>query len=156
MLSWLKPALFLSTLLVAVNCFADDHEHGKPPSNPQYQQECGSCHLAFPPRLLHEAAWRKLMHSLDRHFGSDAGLDATTRDTIERFLVANAARRERLDAFGQTTLRITETAWFKHEHDEVGAATWQRASIKHASNCAACHTQAEQGSFSERQIRIPR
>ena len=26
-----------------------------------------------------------------------------------------------------------------HEHDEVGASVWKRASIKSASNCMACH-----------------
>lgn len=52
--------------------------------------------------------------------------------------------------------RITSRDWFRREHDEVAAATWQRASIRSASNCEACHTDAAQGRFSERALRIPR
>lgn len=52
--------------------------------------------------------------------------------------------------------RITSRDWFRREHDEVPAATWQRASIRSAANCEACHTDAAQGRFSERALRIPR
>jgi len=52
--------------------------------------------------------------------------------------------------------RITSRDWFRREHGEVSAATWQRASIRSASNCEACHTDAAQGRFSERALRIPR
>ncbi|WP_018609718.1 diheme cytochrome c [Uliginosibacterium gangwonense] len=141
-------------MLCAVPAQAD--EGRRTPPNPQYQQECGSCHVAFPARLLDEGAWRKTMGSLDKHFGTDASLDAATREAITKYLVANSARRERPTPQGQPTQRITETAWFKREHSEVGSAVWQRASIKMPSNCAACHTQAEQGSFGEHQIRIPK
>src|SRR6185503_8327632 len=47
-----------------------------------------------------------------------------------------------------SSLRITETHWFVREHDEVA--------LKNAARCAACHTLAEQGDFSERNIRLPR
>ena len=36
------------------------------------------------------------------------------------------------------------------------AATWQRPAVKSASNCAACHTRADQGDFDEHTVRIPR
>ena len=52
--------------------------------------------------------------------------------------------------------RITRSAWFVREHDEVGAAVWKRPAIKSATNCAACHTRAAEGRFSEHEIRIPK
>ena len=52
--------------------------------------------------------------------------------------------------------RITETAWFRHEHDEVPEAAWKRPAIGSAANCAACHRAAAQGDYRERNIRIPR
>jgi len=55
----------------------------------------------------------------------------------------------------ETPLRITETAWFVRKHDEVSRTIWSRKSVKSAANCAACHRQAEQGVFNERDIRIP-
>ena len=42
------------------------------------------------------------------------------------------------------------------EHDEVPAATWKLPAVKSAANCAACHTQADQGDFNEHNVRIPR
>jgi len=53
-------------------------------------------------------------------------------------------------------LRITQTAWFAHEHDEVPPIAWKQPAVKSAANCAACHTTAEDGDFRKRNIRIPR
>ncbi|WP_321898670.1 cytochrome C [Paraburkholderia heleia] len=51
--------------------------------------------------------------------------------------------------------RITRSKWFMSAHDEIPASTWRLAGVKSASNCAACHTRADQGNFDERYIRIP-
>ncbi len=119
--------------------------------HPRYQQECSSCHLAYPPRLLPAPSWQRLINNLPHHFGTDASLDATTTRQLSEWLTSHAGYRA-----APPQDRITRSPWFVHEHDEVGASTWQRASIKSPSNCAACHTRAEQGDFNERYIRIPR
>jgi len=54
------------------------------------------------------------------------------------------------------SLRITTTPWFIGEHREVPAGTWTRPSIGSASNCAACHADADQGRFSESALQIPK
>lgn len=118
--------------------------------NPQWRAECGSCHVAYPPQLLPAPAWNRIMSGLDRHFGADASLDAAGSAAIGAFLVNNSRSGE------VRTLRITETGWFRHEHDEVPAATWTRPAVKSPANCVACHTRADAGDFSERNIRIPR
>ena len=122
------------------------------PPNPTYRAECGTCHVAYPPRLLPAEAWQRLMSRLDRHFGSDASLDKLTQDEIERFLVANAGRRPAPRA---EEPRITETAWFRKEHDEIPSALWRSAKVGSAANCAACHTRAEDGDYSKRTRRVP-
>lgn len=130
-----------------------------------WRTECGSCHLAFHPAFLPERSWRQMMAGLDRHFGENAELDAAATQAIAEFLAANAAdrsegRRARKVAASiapqQTPLRISESPWFRREHDEVAPATWQRKGIGGPANCAACHPRAEQASFSEHEIRIPR
>lgn len=126
------------------------------PRNAAFEEECGSCHLAFPPQLLDAASWRAVMAGLPKHFGTDASLDDKRRAAITDFLVAHAGRRDTRDAKGQPLLRATETRWFVHEHDEVANSVWSRPSIKSAANCAACHTQAAAGDYRERNIRIPR
>lgn len=124
-------------------------------SNPKWKEECGSCHVAYPPKLLPAESWKAVMAGLDKHFGSDASLDAATAAEISTFLQDNAGKRKR-DTSAKPLLRITETGWFKREHDEVAPATWKSPAVKSAANCSACHTQAEKGDFSEANIRVPK
>lgn len=124
-------------------------------THPKWKSECASCHIAYPARLLPAESWRSLMGGLDKHFGTDASLDAATTAEILAFLEKNASRRKPEPA-AKPVLRITETRWFINEHDEVPARTWKDPRVKSAANCAACHTQAESGSFSERQLRVPK
>lgn len=123
-----------------------------------YQQECAACHLAYPPGLLPAASWQRLMADLPHHFGTDASVDPATVRQLGDWLAAHAGTYKKVarDPSPPPQDRITRSAWFVHEHAEVPAATWQRPAIKSPAHCAACHTQAEQGDFRERNIRIPR
>jgi hypothetical protein len=125
------------------------------PLLPAYRDECGACHLAYPPGLLPADAWHRQMDSLAKHYGSDASLDEATHRTIAGWLAAHAG-----DARGRRAAppedRITRTAWFLDEHDEVPAGTWSRPSVKSPAQCNACHRQADQGDFDEHAVRIPR
>ena len=144
-------SLFGGIALIAHEAMADGHRYRA--DNARWKAECGSCHLAYPPQLLPAPAWRSIMAGLDNHFGTDASLDPAAAAEIGTFLQNNAGSGPRA---GAQPLRITETAWFRHEHDEVHRAAWQRPSINGAANCTACHRTAEQGDFRERNIRIPR
>ena len=125
------------------------------PPNERWKAECGSCHIAYPPQLLPAQAWHRMMSQLDKHFGTDASLDPAAAAEIGAYLERySGSKRRALPA--PASLRITETAWFIHEHDEVPPAAWKHPAVKGAANCAACHTTAGQGDFRERNIRIPR
>lgn len=148
-----------------------------------YHDECGSCHVAFPPRALPQASWRALMGSLDRHFDTDASLDAASATAITAWLDADAGRARYAEherdgendragrrtqsvarengardgaAAGPVVLRITETSWFRREHREIGVDVWRRAAVRGPSNCGACHAGAAAGRFGEHDVRIPR
>jgi cytochrome c553 len=130
-----------------------------------WQQECASCHLAYPPAMLPRASWRRIMGGLDRHFGEDASLDPATQADILGFLEANAADsgNSRMGSrvmqgmdLHHPPLRITETRWFVRKHDEVPHAAWSRKSVGSAANCAACHRQADAGAFDDDTVRIPK
>lgn len=150
--------LMLAFLPLA-NAWADRGEYeyrtGTVPqaNSPLWKQECGSCHVAFPPTMLPATSWRTMMGDLKNHFGSDASLPATETNAITEFLVTNAGN---VTVDRKEPLRITRTPWFLHEHREVPARVWQRPAVKSHANCQACHRQAEQGDYSERRIRIPR
>ncbi len=147
----INPALGLLLALAAGSAHAGGHVYTS--TNPEWKTECGSCHIAYPPELMQGPSWRKLMTGLNDHFGTDASLDAKTAQTITRFLEANSAGGRKRG--GETTLRISETWWFRHEHDEVPTRTWKNPAVKSAANCTACHTRAEQGDFSERTLNVP-
>ncbi|HKU71557.1 MAG TPA: diheme cytochrome c [Burkholderiales bacterium] len=124
------------------------------PPNERWQAECASCHIAYPPGLLPAQTWKRLMSQLDKHFGTDASLEPAAADEIGAYLERHASLGRRAPPAG--SLRITESGWFLHEHDEVPPASWKLPAVKSAANCAACHTTAEQSDFRKRNIRIPR
>ena len=124
--------------------------------NKTYREECGSCHVAYPPQLLPTASWKEMMASLDRHFGSDASLEPRQAREILDFLVAHAGKRNEITPQGRPVQRITETTWFRHEHDEVPARVWKNPAVKTPANCGACHRKAEAGDYGERSLRLPK
>lgn len=153
-------ALWMALAALAAGAVFPAHADGsdrtaRVPPLPQYAQECGACHLAYPPGLLPAASWQRLMGGLDRHFGTDATLDAASARQIGAWLQTHAGTGRRASTAPPED-RITRSPWFVREHDEVAAATWKRASIKSPANCAACHGGAEQGDFDEDRVRIPR
>jgi hypothetical protein len=127
-----------------------------PPSagpNLRWREECGTCHIAYPARLLPAASWRSLMQSLDKHFGVDATLDPATTLDIQRFLEAGAGQ---LPSTPTPEKRISRQPWFNREHSEVTDGIWRRNSVRSRANCGACHENADRGGFDEDGIKIPK
>ncbi|MEY4749060.1 MAG: hypothetical protein RIQ60_1274 [Pseudomonadota bacterium] len=122
---------------------------------PAYEQECGACHVAYPPGLLPAASWQRLLGHLDKHFGVDASLDAAATRQITAYVESQAGTSRRVREEPAQD-RITRSAWFVRKHGEVSARTWSLPAVKSASNCSACHAQAQQGDFNEHDVRIPR
>lgn len=150
--SVLLRGLLLGLTLGAAAAQADGDR--RVPLLPAYVQECGSCHVAFPPGLLPAASWQHLMAGLGAHYGSDASLDAATTRSLSTWLADNAGSGKRA-ASAPKDDRITQGAWFVREHREVQGVIGGPV-VKRASDCGACHTQAAAGSYREREIRIPK
>lgn len=122
------------------------------PANQKWKEECGSCHIAYPPQLLTGEIWQRLMGGLDKHFETNAMLDTKDNQEILDFLQRYAGHGGRNSA---SSLRITDTPWFSREHREVSNETWSGPVVKSHSNCTACHVNAERGDWSERGIKMP-
>jgi hypothetical protein len=132
-----KSTLAFLLALAALPAAADDV---RLPPSPLYAAECGSCHVPYPPQLLPADSWRTLLGRLDRHFGSDASLDAKLQADIDRYLAAHAGRRA---APPGTEPRITATRWFLKEHrNEIPSG-------KNPADCGACHQGAEKGIYDD-------
>jgi hypothetical protein len=147
------PALLA---LLSAGALAGSHEGRATavPLLPRYLQECGACHLAYPPSMLPAAAWQQLITGLPQHFGTDASMDAPTAAALSAWLAGHGATGRRAEL--PPDLRITRAAWFQREHRELDAAVWKRPGVKSAARCSACHSGAEQGDFDEHRVSIPR
>jgi hypothetical protein len=128
---------------------------GQDPAFDAYRNECGDCHMAYPPNMLSRDSWRGVMASLENHFGDNAELDAETAGEIGSFLDRHAART--MDGAGTgRPARITETRWFRAQHHEIPARmVTNNPGVKSFSRCEACHTRAAEGGFDEHDVRIP-
>jgi len=133
-------------------------------NNQQYSDECGSCHFAYQPGLLPERSWKKIMSSLDDHFGENAELPAADQQMLSDYLAKNAGDHSnykrsvklmRSIRNSETPLRISKIPYFVKEHREVANKIKGSTKVKSISNCEACHQKAVDGSYAEREINIP-
>lgn len=145
----------IAALCGAGAAMADSARAPQVPPLPTYQQECSSCHVAYPAGMLPAASWQRLMSNLPRHYGTDASLDPPTVQQLSAWLTAHGGTYRRVREVPPED-RITRSAWFGRKHDDVSPSTWKRPAIKSAANCSACHTRADQGEFNEHDVRIPR
>ena len=153
---WRATAALVAALLSALSLAPARADSARMPAAvpKAYMQECGACHIAYPPGLLPARSWQRLMAGLDAHFGSDAALDPDTAQPLSQWLQANAATsRKRRTEPPQD--RITRADWFVREHRRIDPAVWSHPGVKSAANCAACHPGAERGDFDDDDLRTP-
>ena len=129
-----------------------------------YQEECGSCHVAYPSGLLPSASWKAIMSGLDDHFGDNAEVTSDVKAHIAALLNKNASDRgDRMknvrllrDAKSGAPLRITELPYFKEEHHEIPRRMVEdNPEVQLFSRCDACHQDATKGQFDEDTVAIP-
>jgi len=135
------------------------------PDNKLWRDECGACHAVFYPALLPARSWEKMMAEQDKHFGSDLGFDKTTTDEILKFMVDNSADKHLIESGfkieqsipkDSSPQRITETPYWVNKHREIAAADWANPLVKSKNNCGACHTDADDGTYEDGAMHIPK
>jgi hypothetical protein len=153
----LLAAALSATLLERARAGGGD-DFFPPVSDPVVKQECGSCHLAYPPSMLPARSWQRTMDTLANHFGDDASLEAATAARVRRFLTLNAAdaagraygdKLTRGLAASSAPLRITDLPRWQRKHRKVPAWEWTHKEVRTRANCAACHVDAERGHFDD-------
>jgi len=146
------------TAVILTKARAGGDDYFPPVADKLTADECGSCHMAFPPAMLPAASWRRMMSELGDHFGDDASVDDATAARITRYLVDNAAdsggrrfgrKLMRGVAADASPQRITELPKWIQEHDEVPRSEWKHNDVGSKANCPACHTDANRGYFED-------
>lgn len=161
----MKYLVFLALIINVL--FAENYSAGDvaPVKNDLYIKECGSCHFPYQPGLLPSNTWEKMMANLDNHFNSDATLDDKTFQTLSKYLNDNSAeknmqykRSNRIVSSipaGQIADSISTTPYMIKKHREIRKDLITQKEVKGLFNCIACHTTADKGIYSERDIKIP-
>ncbi|MBT6011872.1 MAG: hypothetical protein HOG80_10870, partial [Candidatus Marinimicrobia bacterium] len=99
-----------------------------PVKNPQYLEECGSCHFPYQPGLLPARSWTKLMADLENHFGENAEVATDDLNSLSSYLEKNAADHANYKRSkkvmrslnpSDTPLRATKTPYLISKHDEL-------------------------------------
>lgn len=134
------------------------------PDNATWRSECGSCHLAFHPTLLPARSWDTLLSDQKNHFGDDLSLepaviaellDFARRHAAESALTEAAWKINRSVPAQDAPLRITETAYWKRKHRAIQGEVWSAPVVRTRANCAACHQDAERGTFEDAAMHLP-
>jgi hypothetical protein len=121
-----------------------------------YKNECGSCHIAYPPLLLASKSWQKLMSGLEDHFGENAEMDAETASHILDYLGKHSLETESGSVVSHwqgaipddAPIRITELPVFLEDHKEPYRLLGDSAEEPgFFAPCRDCHKEAEDGIF---------
>lgn len=134
-------------------------------SDPLYTKVCGSCHMAYQAEFLPRRSWKKIIETLQDHFGKDVTIATDEKRAILKHLMDNAADRKRIGihftalagsiAKGEIPLRMSQTQFFVKTHSKLTKEQIDQPAVKSVSNCNACHKKAEQGDYRKRTINIP-
>ena len=134
------------------------------PDNATWREICGECHLAYHPTLLPARSWQRILNEQHQHFEEDLDLDAETLAELRQFASNNAAEThltepawqiEQTTPLNQAPLRITATAYWREQHEEIPKQIWQHPLVKFKGHCNACHLDAELGTFEDAAMRLP-
>ncbi len=172
-----KTALLLLTLIILFSIYwlkdsaLIKNETFKPiytleilPENALWQEECGSCHLAYFPAMLPQRSWEKLFSQQAEHFSEDLSLDSETIMPLKSYAHRYAGKTFSIEAFwkiqnsirpGDTPIRITQTPYWKNKHLNIANDVWRLEQVVGKFNCEACHRDANHYWFDDTAIVLP-
>lgn len=131
--------------------------------SPVYAKKCGACHKPYPPYLLPQQSWKRIMKSLNNHRGekiTDANISKVQQASILEFLTNNSAETSQREASVKMmhslgALRpkaITKTPYWRETHKNIPSWVYHTKKVKKKSNCFSCHRDIEYGSLEDRNI----
>ncbi len=136
--------------------------------NSVYYNECGGatgkCHKTYPPYILPQKSWKRIISSLDNHRGikiTEANISKSQQDSILKFLLANSAENSTREAsikmmktLGKRRPKaITKTPYWRETHKNIPKTVFKSKEVKDKSNCFACHKDFEYGNLDDMNIK---
>ena len=101
------------------------------------------------------------MGDLENHFGDDASLDENDTKIILDFLVKFSAEKSTKEASfkilnsqeNKDIIAISQTTFWKKEHENIPKELFLHKDIKSKANCKACHSDIEKGLIEDEKIK---
>jgi cytochrome b len=125
--------------------------------NALFYDNCSKCHKIYPPFMLPQRSWNRLMDGISNHFGeeiTEANITKPDQDSIREYLLTNAAdlSTQELSYKLMCSLKederpksITKTSYWREVHSGIDPKAFKSKQIKDKSNCFACHEDFEKG-----------
>lgn len=134
--------------------------------NSAFAEKCSKCHKNYPPFMLPQASWEKLMDGLDNHFGekiTENNISKSAQASIKWYLMSNSAEysthklgQKTLASLGEMRpLSITKSPYWRDAHAHLDSALFKSPTVKDKSNCFVCHKDFEYGIFDNMLIQLP-
>lgn len=132
--------------------------------HPTFYEKCGDCHKIYPPHILPEKSWIKIMKSLDNHRGekiTDENITKEQQQDILEFLVENAAETSKrevsvkmMNSLGERRPKtITKTPYWRETHKHIPRSVYKSKEVEDKSNCFKCHKHFEHGNLDDINIK---
>lgn len=134
--------------------------------SPIFADKCTKCHKNYPPYMLPQASWEKLLDGIDNHFGEEITENNITKveqKSIKEYILSHSAENsshklsfKTLASLGEMRpVSITKSPYWREVHEGIDAAIFKQPNIKKKSNCFACHIGFDKGLFDVKLIVIP-
>lgn len=131
--------------------------------HPVFYEKCGECHKIYPPYLLPEKSWKRVMKGLGNHFGeeiTEANITKAQQASILAFLEENAAESSKREAAVKVMdslekwypKAVTKTPYWRETHQDIPRSVFKQKEIKDKSNCIACHKDIDRGNLDDMNI----
>ncbi|MGC9351388.1 MAG: cytochrome b/b6 domain-containing protein, partial [Sulfurovum sp.] len=132
-------------------------------THPVFYEKCGDCHKIYPPYLLPEKSWKRVMKGLGNHFGeeiTEANITASQQASILAFLKENAAESSKREAAVKVIdslekwypKAVTKTPYWRETHQDIPRSVFKQEGIEDKSNCIACHKDIDRGNLDDMNI----
>lgn len=135
--------------------------------NETFYEKCSTCHKLYPPFMLPQDSWVRLMDGLENHFGERIGEQNITQSeqiNIKAYLLSQSAENsthklafKTLESLGDMRpISMSKVPYWRETHKGIDKSIYKSLHVKAASNCFACHEDLEYGILENRRIHIPR
>jgi len=135
--------------------------------NSTFFVKCSKCHKIYPPFMLPNDSWIRLMDGLNNHFGeqiTENNITKSEQTIIKAYLLTQSAEHsthkiafKTLESLGEMRpISMSKVPYWRESHKRIDKTIYKQLSVKNASNCFACHPDFEYGVFDNTRIHIPK